>query len=276
MPIPVPEPDPGPGPVVGALVGAGDISTCENNNDEATARLLDRVDGTIFTVGDNVYESGTARQFRDCYDPTWGRHLARTRPSPGNHDYKTAGASGYYAYFGSNAGAAGVGYYSYDVGGWHVLSLNSTVPSSAGTPQYEWLRADLDANKTACAVAYWHHPVFSSGEHGNDSTMRSVLRLLYERGVEVVVNGHDHDYERFGLQNPDGRPDPDRGFRQFIVGTGGKGIDPFVRIQSNSEVRGETGAFGVLKLTLRQAGYDWEFIPVAGATFRDAGSGVCR
>jgi hypothetical protein len=261
--------------VTGVLIGAGDISTCKNDNDEVTARLLDRQDGTIFTLGDNVYEDGTAREFRDCYAPTWGRHLARTRPSPGNHEYHTAGASAYFSYFGAAAGPSALGYYSYDVGGWHVLSLNSNISASSGSTQYEWVRGDLAANKASCSVAYWHHPVFSSGEHGNNSTMRAILRLLYENGVELVINGHDHEYERFAPQNADGQPDPERGFREFVVGTGGKGLDPFPRIQPNSEVRDST-AYGVLRLTLREAGYDWEFVPVAGSSFRDAGSGACR
>jgi len=261
--------------VVGALVGAGDISTCKSTSDEATARLLDQHDGIVFTAGDNAYEDGTAREFQDCYAPAWGRHLGRTRPSPGNHEYRTPGASGYYSYFGTNAGPPGLGYYSYDIGAWHVVSLNSNMSASEGSAQHEWLRADLAANKTTCAAAYWHHPVFSSGEHGNNSKMRAIWRLLRENGVEVVLNGHDHDYERFGLQNADGQADAERGIRQFVVGTGGKGLDPFVHIQPNSEVR-DSSSYGVLKLTLRAAGYDWEFIPVAGGSFRDSGSGGCR
>jgi len=271
---PPPELPTDPGPVLGVLIGAGDISTCQNNNDEATARVLDRQEGVIFTAGDNVYDDGTSREFADCYAPTWGRHAGRTRPSPGNHDYETASASGYYQFFGANAGAPGVGYYSYDVGAWHVMSLNSNVGASTGSAQYEWLRADLASSKTVCAVAYWHHPVFSSGEHGNSSKMSAIFRLLYENGVEIVVNGHDHDYERFAPQNPDGQADS-AGVRQFVVGTGGKGLDPFIRVQPNSEVR-DSSSFGVLKLSLRRAGYDWEFIPVAGGGFSDSGSGSCR
>jgi hypothetical protein len=259
---------------VGVLVGAGDISTCKNDNDEATARLLDRQDGTIFTTGDNAYENGTEREYRDCYAATWGRHLGRTRPTPGNHEYNTPGGAGYYAYFGSAAGSNGLGYYAYDIGGWHILSLNSNISASTGSMQYEWVRGDLAANTTKCSAAYWHHPVFSSGEHGNTSTMRAILRLLFDNGVEVIINGHDHEYERFGLQNPDGQPDPARGFRQFVVGTGGKGLDSFRSVKPTSEVR-DSSAFGVLKLTLREAGYDWEFLAVGGAV-RDAGGGVCR
>jgi hypothetical protein len=276
LPIPIPQPPPGPGPFVGVLIGAGDISTCRNDNDEATARLLDRHAGTIFTLGDNAYEDGTAREYGDCYAPTWGRHLGRTRPTPGNHEYRTPGASGYFGYFGGAAGPGTLGYYSYDMGGLHILSLNSYISASSGSTQYEWLRGDLAANKAAtCSAAYWHHPVFSSGEHGNNSTMRAILRLLYENGVELILSGHDHEYERFALQNPDGQADPERGFREFVVGTGGKGLDPFPRIQPNSEVR-DSSSYGVLKLTLREAGYDWEFVSAPAGAIRDSGSGVCR
>ena len=260
---------------MGVLIGAGDTSACDNGNDEATARLLDRQDGVIFTTGDNVYPRGTAQEFQDCYAPTWGRHLGRTRPSPGNHEYDTPNATGYFGYFGSNAGPSGQGYYSYDVAGWHILSLNSNIPARAGSAQYEWVRADLASNQTACAAAYWHHPLFSSGDHGSYSRMRAIWRLLQENGVEVIITGHDHDYERFGLQNADGEADSDRGIRQFVVGTGGRSLDPFKRILPNSEVR-DSSTFGVLKLSLRSNGYDWEFIPVAGGRFRDSGSGVCR
>jgi hypothetical protein len=271
------DPDPAPAPPgpPGILIGAGDIATCANNNDEATARLLDQHDGVVFTAGDNAYDDGSDREFADCYAPTWGRHLARTRPAPGNHEYETPGAAPYFGYFGANAGPSGQGYYSYDAGAWHIISLNSNISAREGSAQYEWLRADLEANPTRCAAAYWHHTVFSSGEHGNNSRMRSAWRLLQEHGAEIVLSGHDHDYERFGLQNADGQADAARGIRQFVVGTGGKGLDPFERIQPNSEVRDNT-AFGVLKLTLRGESYDWEFIPIAGGRFRDMGSGVCR
>ncbi len=261
--------------VAGVLIGAGDISTCRNDHDEATARLLDQHDGVIFTTGDNVYDDGTAQEFQQCYGPTWGRHLGRTRPSPGNHEYVTPGAAGYFSYFGASAGDAAQGYYSYDIAGWHVLSLNSNIGARQGSAQYEWVRADLAANPTACAVAYWHHPLFSSGDHGSYSKMREIWRLLQEHGVEVVISGHDHSYERFGPQTADGHADPARGIRQFVVGTGGRNLDPFKRILPNSEVR-DASTFGVLKLTLRSGGYDWEFIPVPGGGFRDSGNGVCR
>ena len=260
-----------PGAVEGVLVGAGDIASCGNDHDEATARLLDQMGGTVFTAGDNVNGAGTPRQYRDCYEPTWGRHKGRTRPSPGNHDYATSHASGYVGYFGA---AAGPGYYSYQVGGWHVMSLNSNIPADPGSAQYEWLQSDLDSSRAACSVAYWHDPVFSSGSHGNNSHMQAIWRLLYGHGVDVVINGHDHDYERFAPQDADGRPDPSRGIREFVVGTGGVSLRPFKSVRANSEVR-DSSTYGVIKLTLRTHGYDWEFVPVAGGRFRDAGSGTC-
>src|SRR5688572_15383634 len=257
------------------FVGAGDISNCgSNNNDEATAKLLDGITGTIFTLGDNAYPDGTAAQFADCYAPTWGRHKNRTRPSPGNHEYHTAGASGYYEYFGASAGDPGKGYYSYNLGAWHIISLNSEVDYAASSAQVQWLRADLAANSAVCTLAYWHRPRFSSGTHGNSSRAQAFWNALYEYGADVVLNGHDHTYERFAPQNPNGQADPNRGIREFIVGTGGAGLYPFPSIQPNSEIRNNT-AFGVLKLTLHATSYDWQFVPVAGQTFTDSGIGNC-
>ena len=256
------------------FVGAGDISNCGSNNDEATAKLLDGISGTVFTVGDNVYPDGTAGQFADCYAPTWGRHKNRTRPSPGNHDYHTAGASGYFDYFGAAAGDSSKGYYSYNVGAWHIISLNSEVDYAAGSAQEKWLRADLAANKAVCTLAYWHRPLFSSGNHGNSSRVQPFWNSLYEYGADVVLNGHDHTYERFAPQSPSGKAEPNRGIREFVVGTGGAGLYPFPSIQPNSEVRNNT-TFGVLKLTLHATSYDWQFVPVAGQSFTDSGTGNC-
>ncbi|HKY54137.1 MAG TPA: DUF4832 domain-containing protein [Anaerolineales bacterium] len=257
------------------FVGAGDISTCgSNNNDEATAKLLDGISGTVFTVGDNAYPDGTAAQFADCYGPTWGRHKNRTRPSPGNHEYHTPGASAYYDYFGAAAGEPGKGYYSYNLGDWHIISLNSEVDYGAGSAQVQWLRADLAANSAVCTLAYWHRPRFSSGQHGNSSRAQAFWNVLYEYGVDVVLNGHDHTYERFAPQNPNGQADPNRGIREFVVGTGGAGLYPIPGIQPNSEVRNNT-TFGVLKLTLHATSYDWQFVPVAGQSFTDSGTGNC-
>jgi acid phosphatase type 7 len=261
------------------FVGAGDISSCNNDNDEATAALLDTIDGTVFTLGDNAYGEGSKSQFADCYAPTWGRHLDRTRPSPGNHDYRTADAGAYFAYFGAIAGDPSQGFYSFDLGGWHIISLNSNCDDIGGcddgSPQMTWLRDDLAAHPAQCTLAYWHHPRFSSGEHGNDDDVAPLWSALYDSGAEIVLSGHDHTYERFAPQDPTGAPDPDRGIRQFVVGTGGAGFYDFQEIQPNSEIR-DNETFGVLKLTLDPAGYTWEFIPVAGATFTDTGSGTCH
>jgi len=257
------------------LVGAGDIADCGSTGDEATAALLDGIPGTVFTTGDNVYEDGSPTQFAQCYEPTWGRHKARTRPAPGNHDYHTSGASGYYAYFGANAGAAGVGYYSFDLGEWHVISLNSNVSMSAGSAQEQWLRADLAAATRACVLAYWHHPRFSSGSHGSDTGPQPLWQALYDFGADVVLAGHDHNYERFAPQTPAGVRDDARGIRQFVVGTGGTGFRTVSATIANSETTNDD-TFGVLKLTLAPGAYTWEFVPVAGGTYRDSGSASCH
>jgi len=257
------------------LVGAGDITSCWYDTDEATAKLLDSIPGTVFTAGDNAYETGSAKQYRDCYAPTWGRHKARTRPSPGNHDYSSAGAPGYFGYFGAAAGPPGRGYYSYDLGGWHIIALNSNVATRVGSLEERWLRRDLALHPARCTLAYWHHPRFSSGLHGDSTALQSIWQALYDAGADVVVNGHDHTYERFAPQTPSGALDSARGIREFVVGTGGAGFYGFTHIRENSEVRNNT-THGVIKLTLRPDGYDWEFVPVAGKTFRDSGSGKCH
>lgn len=251
------------------MVGAGDIATCTGTADEATANLLDRISGTVFTTGDNVYPDGTSGQFSDCYSPSWGRHLARTLPAPGNHEYHTAGASGYFGYFGTRAGGPG-GYYAYDAGSWRVYSLNS---ETMGTAQVNWLTADLAANPRACVLAYWHHPVYSSGQHGNSSRAMPFWQALNAAGAEVIVAGHDHNYERFAPQNASGAASG-TGIRQFVVGTGGSPLRPFGSVRANSEVRNAT-THGVLKLVLGSGTYSWEFVPTAGS-FRDSGNGTCH
>lgn len=266
-----PPPPPFPG-VPQVFVGAGDIAQCDANS-EATARLLDTIGGTVFTTGDNAYFHGSRENFRDCYEPTWGRHKARTRPSPGNHEYETRGAAPYFEYFGANAGPPGRGYYSFDVGSWHAISLNSNVAVNDGSPQTEWLRADLaDHAGYRCVVAYWHHPLVSSGPNGDSPAMRDLWRILYAAGADLILNGHEHLYERFGSMDPDGRPDPQRGMRQFTVGSGGASLSQFRAPRPNSEAR--LSAFGVLKLTLSSGAYDWEFVSVSGA--RDSGTGTCH
>jgi hypothetical protein len=261
------------------LVGAGDIAGCNWNRDEATARLLDNIPGTVFTAGDNAYPSGTSTQFQNCYDPTWGRHTARTRPSVGNHDYRTSGASGHYQYFGAAAGPSGRGYYSYNRGDWHIVVLNSMCENiggcSASSPQAQFLRDDLAANPRLCTLAYWHHPVFSSGEHGNDPSMRPAFQILYDNNADLVINGHDHDYERFAPQTPSGTADRAQGIREIVVGTGGANLRPFATIRPNSQVR-KANTWGVLKLTLTANSYSWQFVPVAGQTFTDSGTTRCH
>jgi hypothetical protein len=257
------------------LVGAGDIASCSFDDDEATARLLDSIPGVVFAAGDDAYQSGTAAEFANCYEPTWGRHKPRTRPAPGNHEYNSGGGA-YYSYFGRLAGDSSVGYYSYDVAGWHIISLNSNVAMAAGSPQEQWLRADLAAHPAACTLAYWHHPRFSSGTtHGSSTAVQPLWQALYDAHAEVVIAGHEHQYERFAPQRPDGTADPTNGIRQFVVGTGGAAFYPFGPAIANSEVRDNT-THGVIKLTLHPNGYDWEFVPVAGGTFRDAGTGSCH
>ena len=262
-------------PAPAVLVGAGDIASCSYDHDDATATLLDSIPGVVFTAGDNAYSNGTADQFARCYGPTWGRHKARTRPSPGNHDYRAAAGAPYYAYFGALAGDSGRGYYSYELGAWHAISLNSNISMKAGSPQERWLRADLAAHPTVCTLAYWHHPRFSSGEHGNSRAPQPLWQALYDANADVVISGHDHTYERFAPQTPAGKRDTRRGIREFIVGTGGAEFYEFPITRANSEVR-NNATHGVIKLTLRADGYDWEFVPVAGGTFRDSGSGTCH
>jgi hypothetical protein len=268
---PVPTPLPPPVPVTQIFVGAGDIAMCDANA-EATAKLLDGIGGTVFALGDQAYFSGTADEYRRCYDPTWGRHKARTRPVPGNHEYLSPGAAPYFAYFGALAGPAGLGYYSFDVGNWHAIALNSNIDVRAGSAQGVWLRADLAANHPRCVIAYWHHPLFSSGPNGSSPEMQDFWRILYDAGADVVLSGHDHLYERFAPQDPGGAPDPSRGIREFIAGTGGAVLYQPITVKPNSERR--LTAFGVLKLTLQAESYQWEFIPVSGAG--DSGSGTCH
>jgi hypothetical protein len=255
------------------FVGAGDIGMCGSPGPELTAKLLDGIAGTVFTLGDNAYSSGTAREYRDCYDPSWGRHKNRTRPVPGNHEYESPGAAPYFDYFGFNAGPGGLGYYSFDLGAWHAVALNSNISALRNSVQGQWLRADLAATQSRCTIAYWHHPLFTSGPDGDSVEMRDFWRILYEAGAELVLVGHDHDYERFAPQNPDGGRDPARGIREFVVGTGGATPYPFVNIQANSEAR-LTGLFGVLKLALHADGYQWEFVSPSGVG--DAGAGSCH
>ena len=271
--VPPPSNDP-------VLVGAGDIASCSSSGDEATAALLDDIAGTVFTLGDNVYDNGTLTEYTNCYGPSWGRHRSRTAPTPGNHEYNTPNATGYYAYFGAAAGDPSKGYYSYDLGAWHIIVLNSgsctVVSCAAGSAQDAWLRADLQAHANVCTLAYWHHPRFNSGaSHGNNTAVSNFWNALYLHGADVILNGHEHVYERFAPQTPAAVANPTGGIRQFTVGTGGRSHYTFGTIQPNSEVRNGS-TYGVLKLTLHATSYDWQFVPVAGATFTDSGTGQCH
>ena len=264
------------------LVGAGDIASCDDlAGAEATAKLIDKIPGTVFAAGDLAYPDGSAEQFANCYAPTWGRFKNRTRPAPGNHEYHSTGASAYSSYFGDAAGDPTKGYYSYDLGAWHVIVLNSECAEVGGcdapSPQGKWLKQELDQHPVACTLAYWHKPLFSSGgRHGNDPDMKPLWQTLYAAGADVVLNGHDHNYERFAPQDPDGNNDPKRGIREFVVGSGGKNSHRAMgTTKPNSEARNDD-TFGVLKLTLHAGGYDWQFVPEAGKSFTDSGSGVCH
>ena len=262
------------------LVGAGDIADCRDlSGAEATAKLLEQVPGTVMAVGDLAYPDGSKENFV-CYDQTWGRVKARTRPAPGNHEFHAAGATPYFDYFGAAAGDPQQGYYSYELGSWHIVVLNSECADvggcEAGSSQEKWLRQDLAAHPVACTLAYWHKPLFSSGgAHGNDLTVRPLWQALYDANADVIIGGHDHDYERFAPQSPEGVADESRGIREFVVGTGGKNQRPFGVIDTNSESR-SADTFGVLKLTLHPGGYDWLFVPQAGKMFTDSGSGKCH
>jgi hypothetical protein len=256
------------------LVGAGDIGRCGSAGPEATARLLDRLPGTVFTAGDNAYPNGSEQDYRDCYAPSWGRHRSRTRPTPGNHEYATPGAEGYFAYFGGRAGDDQRGYYAYTLGAWRILALNSEAPVSAGSPQAVWAKAELAAAGTSCTAAYWHRPLMSSGPHGDNADMRDLFQILYDAGVEFVVGGHDPLYERVERVDPHGRSDAARGVRQFVVGTGGTAAYLPARSRRGSEVQGTD--WGVIRFDLAPGSYRWQFIPVEGASFQDSGFEACH
>jgi hypothetical protein len=277
LPSPTPTPTSEPTPAV--LIAVGDIAGCEAYGDEETAALVDAMPGTVAVLGDTVYPGGAPEEYAECYEPSWGRLRERTRPAVGNHEYLTPGAAGYFGYFGPSAGPSGLGYYSYDLGAWHVVVVNSQCwevgGCGRGDPQARWLEEDLLAHPADCTLAYWHVPRFSSGIHGGSDLMQTYWELLHQAGAEIVLNGHDHDYERFAPQDPQGNTDPERGIREFVVGTGGFGNYFFLGALPNSEVR-DASTYGVLVLRLFPGRYEWEFVPVPGGTFTDNGSGVCH
>ncbi len=263
------------------FVGAGDIAECISTNDEATAGLLDGIPGTVYALGDNAYEVGSLTDYQNCYEPSWGRHKARTRPVPGNHDTLTAGAAGYFEYFGSAAGEAGKGFYSYDLGDWHIVALNNYIPLGTGSEQLTWLQNDLAATTKPCILGYWHEPLYSSGTgigSGGDSSawVRPLFQALYNAGADVVLSGHRHFYERLSPMNPLGQLDAANGIRQFVVGTGGSAMTNPTNAHPLSELRFGNATFGVLKLHLYSDSYAWKFVPIPGKTLSDTGLVACH
>ena len=228
-------------------------------------------------LGDTQYETGTYDSFMRSYDMWFAPVKSISRPAVGNHEYQTAGASGYYQYFGARAGDPSKGYYSYDIGDWHVVALNSNcsvVSCSKGSAQEQWLRQDLGASTAKCSIVYWHHPMYSSGNHGNNPGLTALYQAAYDYGVELVLSGHDHHYERFAPQNAYGVGDP-MGVRQFVVGTGGKSHYPLGTVKPNSEVN-NVDTYGLLELKLGSGTYDWRFVPEAGKSFTDSGTATCH
>jgi acid phosphatase type 7 len=264
------------------VVAAGDIADCAKEDDEATAKLVSGIEGTVLTLGDHAYPDGSAEYFAECYDPSWGQFKARTMPSPGNHEYETAGSSGYFDYFGRAAGDPDKGYYSFDLGAWHLVALNSNcgvgeIRCGPGSPQGRWLKKDLaDNDKKARTLAYFHHPLFASGSYRPGiKRVERLWEILYAGGVDVVLNGHDHNYQRFAPQDPQGRADPEHGIREFVVGTGGRSLYEIWQPIANTEVYNDD-TYGVLELTLHPKRYAWEFVPVEGETFSDSGVARCH
>jgi hypothetical protein len=254
------------------ILAAGDIADCTATGTAQTARLLDTLPGDIITLGDHVYPNGSRQAFATCYEPTWGRHKGRTLASPGNHDWGEEYGNPYFETFGASAGPR-TGYYSFDLGAWHILSLNSNIPAGVNSPQFQWVVADLMAHPSKCTMAVWHHARFSSGPNGDSPQMQQIWWLLDGNGVDVVLNAHEHMYERFAPQDHEGVPSPN-GIRLFVAGTGGGALAGPQSIKRNSELRGSS--WGVLRMTLRPDSYAWQFMGVPGAPLRDAGSDVCR
>jgi len=266
------------------LLAAGDIAECDHQGDEATANILARYpSATIAALGDLAYQHGTPEEFSQCYGPSWGKFKGRTKPTTGNHDEATKNAQGYWDFFGSRGGPYDRYYYSYDLGAWHVVVLNSDCWRVGGCdpadPQAEWLRRDLERHPALCTLAYWHRPPFSSGRYGapkDTRRVRPLWRVLYGEGVDVLLTGHEHSYERFAPMNAEGQRNDARGVRLFVVGTGGGNLREFKYDPlPTTEVR-QHDTWGVLKLDLKPTGYNWKFLPVAGGSFADSGSGACN
>jgi len=260
------------------FAGAGNIAPCGYGHAEATAELLDTMPGFVFTAGDNAFPDGTPTDYQNCYNPTWGRFKARTYPAPGNHDYNASSVgAGYFGYFGSRAGTAGQGWYSFDLGTWHIVVLNDNIDISAGSPQEQFLKADLASTGQPCIAAIWHVPLFlsssTSGYYRNLSR-KPLWDDLYAARADVVLNGHQHDYERMAPMRPDGTRDDAAGITQFNSGGGGESIGMPTVIHPNSQSL--AAVFGVLRMTLLPGGYTWQFVPIPGSSFSDTGSRGCH
>jgi hypothetical protein len=258
---------------VATIVAVADIGWCGLDGARLTGQLIQGTSGSVLIAGDIAYPSGRPLDFQNCFDPFYGPFKSRLRPVPGNHEYDTPGAAGYFQYFGEAARPGGLSYYTMTEGDWFVLMLDSNIPAGPGSAQYEFVRAALQARRGGCAMAVFHHPLFSSARNGPSPFMREMFRLLYDNGVEVVVSGHDHAYERFGPQDADGRPDAVRGVRQFIAGTGGAQLYPFVATSPNSEAR--ISAWGILRMTLRAGAYEWSFLGTDNVV-GDSGFSICH
>ncbi|MEK7158133.1 MAG: metallophosphoesterase [Patescibacteria group bacterium] len=263
------------------LYAVGDIADCDRTEDEATAALLTNTQGSIAILGDSAYLNGGSEEYQTCFDPAWGIFSERLLPAPGNHDYRTPGAAGYFGYFGDRAGENSHGFYSTTIGAWRIIALNSNceVPGigcTADSPQAQWLKEQLAKSDVRCTLAFMHHPRFSSGNHGNTEAVQPLWNLLYQFNADLVLAGHDHNYERFSPQTPDGTQDPARGLREFVVGTGGAALRNFNTPEPQSEIRNSTH-YGVLKLTLHSKSYDWEFLSSIGdPAFSDRGTAGCH
>jgi alkaline phosphatase len=257
-----------PRPSPKTLVAVGDIGSCDSQADEAVADVAQRLGGMVASLGDTVYDHGSDQEFAQCFDPAWGPMKSRIRPAVGNHEYETDGAAGYFDYFGRAAGARGEGWYSYDYGGWHVVVLNSNcslVACGPGSPQLDWLRGDLARADASCLLAYWHHPRWSSGRHGSQGFVQPFWDVLERNGVDVILNGHDHDYERISVD----------GVREFVVGTGGRSIYSFTKAALPTTEARTDQAYGALWLELAPGEYGWRFVALGNSGFQDTGSGTC-
>lgn len=270
-PYRAPEPLPSLSPGANVLLAVGDVGTCSDTNDEAVAQLAAQLPGSIALLGDVVYPDGGLADYKQCFDPAWHLLLPRIHPAQGNHDFEAADASGYYDYFGAAAGPPGEGWYSYDVGSWHVIVLNSDCQRVGGcgdgSPQLTWLQADLSAHPAVCTLAYWHHPRYSSGQHGNDPRTEALWQALASAGADVVLSGHDHDYERLA---------PVNGIRSFVVGTGGHSLIPFSgKPDKQTELRTDD-SYGLLALQLDPGSFRWQFVPIPGDELDDRGQAACH